>query len=312
MSFVRNLDLNLLKIFDAVYVCGSVSGASRKLGISQPSVSRGLNKLRIHFEDPLFERSGNGVVPTLKAEEMLESIHGALSLINSTNRSQEAFDPAIQSRQFRLIMPDPAEYKIMPNLINRLPLESPVTFEVLAYSNIDLSQVFADEKIDAGVVPFIPQGSDVVYRKIYSDRGALIARKGHHELAKGFDLSLLTRLNFIALPEHLFRLTPLDETLSTQNLRPRVVYTTHKISSIPLMVSQTDLVAFMPLEYATMLADTWNVDVFALPDTELTRKDLYLAHARANGDDAAIKWICNEITLAVSNENKTGKYNDAS
>ncbi len=302
MSFVRNLDLNLLKIFDAVYVCGSVSGASRKLGISQPSVSRGLNKLRIHFEDPLFERSGNGVMPTIKAEEILESIRGALSLINSTNVSQEVFDPAAHTRQFRLIMPDPAEYKIMPNLINRLPEGSPVSFEVLAYSNIDLSQVFADEKIDLGVIPFVPQGSDIVYRKIYSDRGALIARKGHHDLANGFDLSLLARLSFVALPDHLFRLSPLDEALSTKNLRPRIVYTTHKISSVPLMVSQTDLVAFMPLEYATMLADTWNVDVFALPDTELTRKELYLAYARTSEDDPAIRWICDEIGLAVSND----------
>ena len=79
MSYLRDFDLNLLRVFDAIYDTGSVSAAARKLAISQPSVSRELNRLRDHFDDPLFVRSGNGVAPTSKATGMLDDVRNALS-----------------------------------------------------------------------------------------------------------------------------------------------------------------------------------------------------------------------------------------
>ena len=82
MSYLKNFDLNLLRVFDAIYETGSVSAAARKLAVSQPSVSRELNRLRDHFDDPLFVRSGNGVAPTSKATGMLDDVRNALSLIN--------------------------------------------------------------------------------------------------------------------------------------------------------------------------------------------------------------------------------------
>ena len=84
MSYLRNFDLNLLRVFDAIYDTGSVSAAARKLAVSQPSISRELNRLRDHFDDQLFVRSGNGVAPTAKASSMLVDVRDVLSLIDKT------------------------------------------------------------------------------------------------------------------------------------------------------------------------------------------------------------------------------------
>jgi LysR family transcriptional regulator, transcriptional activator for leuABCD operon len=300
MPTLRNLDLNLLKVFNAVYVSGSVSGASRNLAMSQPAVSRALSRLRNHFNDPLFERSGNGVAPTAKAESMLESVRGALSLIDATIAKPTEFDPARDSRHFKMLMPDPAEFRIMPSLINRLPKGAKVTFEAFAFSNFDLSRIFNKDGVDVGVVTFLPDATDVVYRKLFTDSGAVISRKGHKDLKNGFNLQLIEELNFITLPDHILKLAKLDEVLKVLGLKRRITYTTHKLSSMPYIVSTTDLVAIVPLDYANLVAQAWDIDVFEIPSTAESQGNAYLAYSRENESDPAIEWLCSQIESAYN------------
>ncbi|MDI7046666.1 LysR family transcriptional regulator, partial [Escherichia coli] len=64
---ILSVDLNLLKVFDAIYVERSVSRAAVRLDLTQPSVSHGLTRLRTLFGDPLFVRLHGGVEPTIAA-----------------------------------------------------------------------------------------------------------------------------------------------------------------------------------------------------------------------------------------------------
>lgn len=58
MDDLRGFDLNLLIVFEAVYTAGNVSHAAKRLGLSQPTLSNSLNRLRELLDDPLFVRSG--------------------------------------------------------------------------------------------------------------------------------------------------------------------------------------------------------------------------------------------------------------
>ena len=64
MRRLARFDLNLLQIFDAIHSKGGVSAAARHLNLSQPAISHALAKLRDAFDDPLFVRQGNKLVPT--------------------------------------------------------------------------------------------------------------------------------------------------------------------------------------------------------------------------------------------------------
>jgi len=307
MSSLKNLDLNLIKVFDAIYVAGSVSAAAEKLGMSQPSVSRGLSRLRDYFDDPLFVRSGNGVVPTPKAAGMLESVRGALSLIDSTIMDSPEFDPATQTRNFKLLLPDPAEVRIMPRLINNLPENSAVTFEIFAYSSLDMSKTFSAGEIDAGVLPFIPQSKDVIYRKLYTETGALISRKNHPKLSNGFSLPVLGQLSFITLPDHIYRLLRLEEVLRTLDLKIDIVCKTHKLSSIPRIVATTDLVSFLPLDYANLIKDTSQIDIYPVPANDLSKQEVYITYPKKLEHDPAINWLCAQIDEAYAGLNSIEK-----
>jgi DNA-binding transcriptional LysR family regulator len=61
---LNDIDLNLLRLFDAVYRQRSVSRAAESLALTQPAASHGLTRLRLLIKDPLFIRAPGGVQPT--------------------------------------------------------------------------------------------------------------------------------------------------------------------------------------------------------------------------------------------------------
>ena len=74
----KDLDANLLRLLVAVVEEGSVTGASQRLGVTQSAVSHLLNKLREIVRDPLFVKSGRGIVATARAKALAERAGGLL------------------------------------------------------------------------------------------------------------------------------------------------------------------------------------------------------------------------------------------
>ena len=78
---IRDLDLNLVRVFDAVYRQRSVSRAAEALGLSQPAVSQALTRLRLLIKDALFIRAAGGVQPTAAADALAHSVQQAMLLL---------------------------------------------------------------------------------------------------------------------------------------------------------------------------------------------------------------------------------------
>ena len=96
------LDLGLLRVFDEVYKTRSVSRAADNIGVTQPSVSIALAKLRKHFDDPLFMRTSAGTQPTPYASELIRPVREGLGLLDGALRHRATFDPARSDRAFCL------------------------------------------------------------------------------------------------------------------------------------------------------------------------------------------------------------------
>ena len=79
-----DIDLKLMIFFEEVYKTGNVSKAAANIGVTQPSVSIGLARLRKHFNDPLFVRTSRGMEATPYADEIIKPIREAIALLRST------------------------------------------------------------------------------------------------------------------------------------------------------------------------------------------------------------------------------------
>ncbi|MEO2038895.1 MAG: LysR family transcriptional regulator, partial [Martelella sp.] len=117
---LRKLDLNLLIIFETVYQTGSVSQAARVLGMSQPTVSNALSRLRAHFSDQLFVRVDRGMKPTPKAMSLLPPVTDALGALRRGLAYDSDFDVATANRQFRLLLHDFSVPSVLPPLVRAL------------------------------------------------------------------------------------------------------------------------------------------------------------------------------------------------
>jgi len=97
---ISSFDLNLFVIMNSIYTEGSLTKAAEVVGITQPAVSNALSRLREKFDDELFVRTGSGMVPTQKTENIIKDIQNALQLMQKSVNEPDEFDPADQSKNF--------------------------------------------------------------------------------------------------------------------------------------------------------------------------------------------------------------------
>ncbi|HUC50846.1 MAG TPA: LysR family transcriptional regulator [Xanthobacteraceae bacterium] len=122
---LNNLDLNLLKVLDALIAERSVTRAGIRLGRSQPAVSHALDRLRRLFGDELLVRGPAGLVLTSRAEALRGRVQEALQLMESCFGDAPAFDPATATGVFRLSTPDRLSLALMPPLLARMRKRAP-------------------------------------------------------------------------------------------------------------------------------------------------------------------------------------------
>lgn len=184
---LRRADLNLLVVLNGLLEERSVTRAARRLGMSQPAVSRALGRLRGLFADALLVDGPDGYLPTVRAEAMQPDLQRLLAGLGDLLDGR-AFDPATATGSVRLVMLDLEAAVLGPRLIGRLTAEAPgVDLEVIAPGPQPLAALETD-RADAviGVVDAAPAG--IHRRTLYEDRFVTLMRAGHP--AAGGSLSL--------------------------------------------------------------------------------------------------------------------------
>ena len=96
-SSLRNFDLNLLKVFDAVMAERSLTSAAHQLALTQPAVSNALRRLRETLGDELLVRQGRNLVPTPRAQELWPAVRDTLLRLQ-TAIAPNVFDPTLPLR----------------------------------------------------------------------------------------------------------------------------------------------------------------------------------------------------------------------
>ena len=91
---LNKVDLNLFVVFDAIYSEANLTRAGQIVGITQPAVSNALARLRETFNDPLFVRTAQGMVPTPMAQNIITPVRNALQQLRISVQESRTFNPA--------------------------------------------------------------------------------------------------------------------------------------------------------------------------------------------------------------------------
>src|SRR6202022_2551046 len=115
---LRQVDLNLLITFAAIAEEKSITAAASRLSLSQPAVSRALQRARVMFQDDLLVRSPNGFELTLRGRKILDELEGLLPKMEHLV-APTAFDPAREKSRFHISGPDNVCTAVLPRLCRK-------------------------------------------------------------------------------------------------------------------------------------------------------------------------------------------------
>jgi len=134
----HRLDLNLLRVFDALMQEGHLTRAAERLHLSQPAVSNALGRLREQLGAPLFVRNARGMTPTAQALALYGPVRAALRLLQDGLAPEAAFDPQLAEQRFHLSMNDYAQFALLPSLLARVRAQAPSARTMLLASRTRL------------------------------------------------------------------------------------------------------------------------------------------------------------------------------
>ncbi|MCZ2105105.1 MAG: LysR family transcriptional regulator [Burkholderiales bacterium] len=285
----KNLDLNLLRVFDAVYATRSVSRAAEQLDVTQPAVSQGLARLREALGDPLFLRAAGGMRPTARADQLSETVHDAMQALENALLLSATFDPQQARRVFRLHMTDIGEMRFLPELMTAVRKRAPMArIETQPMPLAELGSALDRGSIDLAL-GFLPSLKDVRSMRLFSDRYIVLLRRGHPLLAgngRPMGLPELRQLEFATVRTHAYT----REALRSVELEHRVRLTAEHFMCLPGVLRHTDLAVIMPRDIAMALAPPrhYTIAEITLP---MRQFDVSIHWSRRYDADPANRWL---------------------
>ena len=199
---IRDFDLNLLHVFQAVHAVRNVSRAAERLELSQPAVSHALTRLRLLLRDPLFVRAPGGVAPTAKADQFARQVESALKQLDVAIHEADTFDPLRSQRRFAVHMSDIGADEFLPQMMAVIDRDAPgVRIEALQLPPAAIQPALEDGRIDLAF-GYLPELTGTENARLLDERYVVLLRRGHR-LAKALkDRGALEQLEFILVKSH--------------------------------------------------------------------------------------------------------------
>jgi len=292
----KNLDLNLLPLAIALYDELSVSRAARQLRMSQPGVSKALRRLREIFDDPLFIRGPNGIVPTPRAHAIIRAARPHLQRLQEDLLKGEQFDPATSTRPIVLGLSDIAEMAFLPSILEHLRGRAPrcpVRTVSTPDAELAVGLEHGDVDVAAGYFPTLAQ-RNFRQRRLSRHGFACLLRAGHPLWKPRLTVAAyLSAEHIVVRPEGRSQ-DLLERFIERRKMRRKVALYTSNVLSVPFIVMDSDLMATLPFAVVTRFASLTSKVAAVLPPFELAY-DLKLHwHRRFDNEPRSI-WLREQL-----------------
>jgi DNA-binding transcriptional LysR family regulator len=178
---LRDLDLNLLLVLDALFEEGTLTRTAQRLRVSQPTVSTSLAKLRGILGDELFVRAHGTMLPTARALALRGAVASVLKTVRLEILSQAGFDPDSQTGAFTVSLSDIGELEFLPRLLSRLARDAPqAAVKSVVATPVELSTAMDLGEIDLAI-GYFPDLTTSVFKQqfLFQHSSACVVRRDH-------------------------------------------------------------------------------------------------------------------------------------
>jgi DNA-binding transcriptional LysR family regulator len=304
---LRSVDLNLLVVFDALITERNVTRAAARNGLSQPAVSKALNRLRYLFDDPLFVRRDRAMEPTARALELAGPIHGALADISRTLTLPAAFDPATVTATVKIATIDLYHTNLLPALVGHLRRHAPgVDLQVRANDCSRLHERLAAGETDIAFAPLGTRTGEISAEPLWNDRLVMLVGRDN-PLTEPVSIEAYAAAGHLVDAGHVqvsvegVGTSVVDAILSARGLRRRIVLVLPNSAGVPFVVAATDLIATLPSRIVKGLPLVPNIRVLTppFPDVEVCPHMFWHRRTRSDPLQVWLRGLIREIAAGI-------------
>lgn len=299
----QHIDLKMLRLLDALYASHSVTRAAERLGVSQPTVSIGLARLRQMLGDPLFVRTAQGMQPTPRMQDLMPAVRQVLAGMAQLAASSSRFDAATSARTFRIFMTDASHITLMPRLFAHVHALAPgIRLEAACIGPHMAAELQSGEAdLALGLIPALEANHTGFYQQALFDQDWIcLCNPRHPRLAAKTALSLPDYL----AESHVGIVSGTGAALLEKALQHigqprRVQLALPGFLGLSAILLSSDLIATLPRQIGETLAHAASLRTFAcpLPIEGFTVKQYW--HTRHHHDSANqwLRGICSALFL---------------
>ena len=291
---LRNIDLNLLTIFEAVYVHKGIVNAAKILNLTPSAISQSIQKLRAIFPDPLFIRKGQGVTPTAYATHLheyisqgLESILGALDLTGSYYKQRTitiGTSPSVGAMVLPIIYQ--AVKREAPQLMLRnIPVNDTET---------QLAQFQTDLIIDSNAFG----ARSLAHSVLYADGLLLVCRKNHPALSQTATAENLREYEYALFMNDGHNLNQLHQRVNELFPDRLVNFSSYNMFTIAALVGNSDMITIMPSRLYTLLRQCWPLEQIPYAPLNAESIEIALHYNKLSLRDPVLENVINIIRQA--------------
>ena len=293
---LRNVDLNLLHALYALLEERHVSHAAKRSFLSQPAMSRALDRLRETFGDPLLVRTGRVYERTPRGERVLRELESIMGRLGAMVQGEE-FYPARSQERFRVAMTDHGSTILLPALLARVRKAAPhARLEVSAWNTKAYEDVIAgriDLALSAEAVPPILESElifDLDFVCLVGSAQAVRTRR--------FTLKQYLQLPHAVVETLDGQQTMVDRPLAQLGVKRRVALRLPFFLPAIFAIAKTDLVLTMPRTLTKITAPIAGLHVVE-PPREIKAFPYFMAwHSRLSSEPAH-EWFRDQLRIVA-------------
>nr|AAF01447.1 PnbR [Pseudomonas sp. YH102] len=315
------LDLNLIRVFDAVMEERSVLRASQRLHLSQSAVSHALSRLREGLGQEIFVRTGKGMTPTSYAIEISGPLRAALHSMSKTlTQAASSFMPETVSRSFVIAANDYVSATLLPQLNRQLSTAAPgIDLSITPATRLDLAEQIDLGRIDVAIGTFRSAPERFSTRPVMSQDEVFICSGTHPIGNKALQLEDLARYPLavvslggegegmlsgfilergLARQAQMYDRNALENALTEAGLSVRRQIVLPHFLALPMLLEGSELLAIVPHPLARTFARTLGFMIKPLP-YPVARQQLDMIWHSSNDNDSAQRWLRGQISAAA-------------
>jgi len=296
-THLRNVDLNLLTVFDAVMQLHNITRAANMLGMSQPAVSNAVARLKIMFNDDLFVRHGRGIQPTMRARQLFGPVRQALQLVMN-ELPGAGFDPNVSIRQFNVAICSPLDKRLTSQVLHAVDtLSSSVSVKLQTIVNENIEHQLRYQNIEFMISYRKFERADFCNEPLFNDELVLVASQNHPRISPYMsDEKYLKEKHAVMMLDRFYSFSSLY--YDDPELQSLIAYQGTDLYSVMEVVSKTDMVALVPRWLAQANTGILNLSIIPLPwmKNQLT---CYLSWHESSSKDKGNMWMKSLLSQCV-------------